>query len=52
MESFRSLLDVLDALPERLPDETPLADVIPGVWPTVGDLRQLMRDVAELRPMP
>lgn len=39
--TFQSLCRVLEALPTRLPDETPLRDVIPGVWPTVGDLRKL-----------
>lgn len=39
--TFQSLCKVLDALPTRLPDETSLRDVMPGVWPTVGDLRKL-----------
>ena len=44
MEEFRSLLAILEALPNRLPDDTPLRDVMPGVWPTVGDLRQLIKE--------
>lgn len=40
--TFLSLRKVIDALPPpAISDETPLRDVMPGVWPTVGDLRML-----------
>lgn len=38
---FKRLLKILEALPTRLGDGVPLSEVIPGAWPTVGDLRQL-----------
>lgn len=28
--------------PLNLPDEMPLRDMLPGVWPTVGELRKLI----------
>lgn len=41
---FVRLLAITDALPpEYMPnDETPLRDVTPGIWPTLGELRQLV----------
>lgn len=42
MEPFKRLLAILEALPNKLPDDEPLRDVIPGLWPTVGDLRKLV----------
>lgn len=45
MDQFRRLLEVLDALPFKLPDERPLREVIPGAWPTVGDLRELIKQM-------
>lgn len=43
-DPFRRLLAITDALlPDFMPnDETPLRDVTPGVWPTLGDLRRLL----------
>lgn len=38
---FQQALAVLDALPSRPPDDTPLRDILPGLYPTVGDLRAL-----------
>lgn len=43
IKPFERLLGVLEALPNRLDDGIPLRDVIPGLWPTVGDLRELVR---------
>jgi hypothetical protein len=40
-DAFHRLGNVLDALPTRLDDGRPLRDVMPGAWPTVGDLRKL-----------
>ncbi len=44
-ETFKSLCKVIDALPDRLPAETPLRDAMPGTWPTVGDLRRLILEI-------
>jgi hypothetical protein len=39
------VVNVVDALPRdfggRPTDDTPLRDVLPGAWPTLGDLRKL-----------
>ncbi len=37
--------------PLDLPDDMPLARVLPGVWPKMGDLRRLVEAVAALRAM-
>jgi hypothetical protein len=45
----RAILEAADRIiriarinePLGLPDETPLARVVPGVWPTLGDVRRL-----------
>jgi len=42
-DPFISLLNVIEALPTKPRDDEPLADYIPGVWPTIGDLRQLCK---------
>ena len=44
VDPFRRALAVLDALP-GIPhrfDNQPLRDYLPGVWPTVADLRALV----------
>lgn len=45
------VLNVIDALPPgHLPsDDTPLRDVLPGAWPTLGDLRGLAAFVQRAR---
>ena len=47
---FVSVANIIDALPDshHVSDATPLRDVLPGVWPTVGELRKL-RDALEYR---
>jgi hypothetical protein len=35
------VLNIVDALPEPPSDATPLRNVLPGGWPTLGDLRLL-----------
>ena len=40
-DTFARAANVIDALPDRLSDDEPLRDVIPGIWPTLGDLRRL-----------
>jgi hypothetical protein len=42
MTQFRSLLRIIEALPEKVPNDCSLRDVMPGAWPTVGDLRRLV----------
>lgn len=46
--TFKSLRDVIDALPTRLSDDTPLRDAMPRSWPTVGDLRRLCGEMETL----
>jgi hypothetical protein len=43
-EPFRQLLAIIDALPDEAwkQNDQPLSRHIPGVWPTVGDLRALI----------
>ena len=40
---FVNLLEMLEALPpaHHIADETPLRNHLPGVWPTMRDLREL-----------
>ena len=44
--TFADWLNVIDALAaqKQVRDDEPLANHIPGVWPTVGDLRKLVHD--------
>lgn len=50
VNTFRSVLGVIDALPEshRSPDTTPLQAALPKVWPTLGELRELVQAVLEV----
>lgn len=45
VDEFRSLLGILEALPNRLSDDRPLREVMPGAWPTMGDLRRLISEI-------
>jgi len=38
------LLGIIDALPRDVDDTEPLRTHLPGIWPTVGDLRALLND--------
>jgi hypothetical protein len=42
-EPFARVARVIDALPREMPlsADTPLRDVMLGVWPTLGDVRKL-----------
>lgn len=44
LQPFSRVLAIHDALPAdwRPSDETPLRDILPGIWPTVSDLRMLI----------
>jgi len=46
-DSFVRVHDLLEPL--RLPDDTSLRDCLPGIWPTVGDLRRLVNAVRDHR---
>ena len=39
---FENLLKIIDALPEKKLDNIPLRDLMPRIWPTLGDLRKLV----------
>lgn len=39
--NFENLLGIIEALPNKIPDNTPLFLLMPKAWPTVGDLREL-----------
>jgi hypothetical protein len=38
------VVNVVGALPNPPPDGTPLRDVLPGGWPTIGDLRRVAEE--------
>ena len=40
IEPFERLLAI--QISPDLPDNKPLRDVMPGIWPTLGDLRRLV----------
>jgi len=41
-DPFGRVANIIDSLPSRLDnDETPLRELLPGIWPTLGDLRRL-----------
>ena len=40
-DPFARVAIIVDRLPDRLPDDTPARDVMPGIWPTLGELRRL-----------
>lgn len=44
VQTFSRVLAIHDALPERFKpsDATPLREILPGIWPTVADLRALV----------
>lgn len=33
--------NIVDALPNRKPDDLPLRECLPGIWPTLGDIRKI-----------
>ncbi len=52
LDPFRRALAVIDALPpEYRSDEHSLRSHLPGVWPTVGDLRRLLSQAATAPPV-
>lgn len=44
---FNNLLRIIDALPIKKPDDTPLRELMPGAWPTLGNLRALVASQQE-----
>ncbi len=45
---FARIANIIDALPNREPDELPLRDSMPAAWPTVGDVRRLRDELVRL----
>jgi hypothetical protein len=43
-DPFIKVQHMLDSLPpaNRIPDDRPLSKCLPGIWPTMGDLRKLI----------
>lgn len=39
-EQFKRVLNIVEPL--NLPDDTPLARCLPGIWPTLGELKEPM----------
>ena len=40
LDPFARLARIMDALTHRLSDDTPLREIAPGIWPTLGDCRK------------
>lgn len=47
-ETLARATNVIDVLPNRMPDDTPLRDALPGIWPTVGDARAIRDEMVRL----
>ncbi len=45
--SFINLANIIEALPRHVRDDEALRDHLPGLWPTVGDLRSLVKQLQE-----
>lgn len=43
IDPFVRVLNIINALPRSVDDDEPLRNHLPGVWPTIGDLRKLIR---------
>jgi len=46
-EPFRRALEIMDALPPefRPADNSALRECLPGIWPTVGELREIINAI-------
>lgn len=40
-DPFARVANIIDSLPSKPTDDVPLRDLLPGVWPTAGDIRKL-----------
>jgi len=40
-DPFARAANILDAHPQKPYNDDPLRELLPGVWPTMGDLRKL-----------
>lgn len=49
-DTFGRACAIGDGLPpgHRIPDETPLRESLPGIWPTMGELRALHAEMVKL----
>ena len=43
VDPFRRVLNIIDAHPIKFLNDVPLRDLLPGEWPTLGDLRKLVK---------
>jgi len=48
VDAFCRAANIVDSLPAPVGDDRPLRDVLPGLWPTVGDLRALRAEAVAL----
>lgn len=46
-DTFARAANIIDALP-KMSAETPLREVLPGIWPTVGEIRKLRDAMVDL----
>ena len=49
IEPFRGAYDVKPPTADKWPDDKPLHECLPGIWPTWGDLKRLRESLATLR---
>jgi hypothetical protein len=48
-DTFARAANIIDgARGSDLSDETPLRELLPGIWPTIGDLRRLRNEMVKL----
>lgn len=45
---FVRVANIVDALPEWTEEHLPLRGFMPGIWPTVGDIRRLRDELVRL----
>lgn len=46
--TFARVANIVDKLPELPSDDTPLREFIPGIWPTIGDVRRIRDELKRL----
>ncbi len=47
-DTFARVARIIDKLPNKeFNDETPLREMWPGIWPTVGDIRRLRTEMVK-----
>lgn len=48
LEPFARVALIMDKLPIPPSDDTPLRDVVPGVWPVLGDCRIAAAEITKV----